>query len=313
MIRVGLIGGRGYVGEELLRLLEPMPEYEVVFAGSRSAAGKPLAEHFPGLHIDLNFSDLESESLSAARADAWILALDNGQARRFVDLKGLAESRIIDISSDHRFDPKWVYGLTQKNETQIASSRRVANPGCYATAVQLGLLPVCEWLDDTPPVAFCVSGYSGAGRMPGPRNDAGRLRDNFLPYMLTGHGHEAEVSRHLGRELCLTPHVAGFFRGISVTISFQLRDARSLEQIVERFVQWYARWPLVEVVRDVPEISQVRESNRAIIGGFSMDARDSRRVVLVSVLDNLRKGAASQAVENLNLMFGFAPSTGLAL
>ncbi len=311
MIRVGLIGGRGYVGEELLHLLAPMNEYEIVFVGSRSSAGKPVATGIQGLDPGFTFSDLSEASIRSCPADAWIIAQDNGQAAQFVPLCG-SDARVIDISSDYRFESDWVYGLPERNAKKIAATKRVANPGCYATAVQLGLLPIVDSLDNgIHPVAFGVSGYSGAGRTPNEKNDLRRLRDSLLPYALTGHGHEREVSFHLNRDVRFSPHVAPFFRGISITLAVTLDQVHEVGEIQAAYEVAYADSPLVEVVSAPPEISMVRQTNKCIVGGFSIDQRDPRRMVLVSVIDNLRKGAASQAIENLNLMFGLPSPTGL--
>jgi N-acetyl-gamma-glutamyl-phosphate reductase len=312
VIRLGLIGGRGYVGAELLRLLANSPNYEVVFAGSRSAAGTAVSDECPGFLSSLRFATPDAANLRAARVDAWILALDNGQAAPFVAEIDSASCRIVDVSADFRFDSDWVYGLPQMNRDEIAGASRITNPGCYATAVQLALLPMRDWLESgTPPVAFGVSGYSGAGRTPGPRNDPQRLCDNLMPYQLTGHGHELESSHHLGMSVRLVPHVAGFFRGLSVTVTTTCNRETEPSGIADHFRKWYANWPLVKVTEGVPEIADVRETNRAVIGGFAVDRRDARRVALVCVLDNLRKGAASQVIENLNLMFRLAPEAGL--
>ncbi len=311
MIRVGLIGGRGYVGQELLQLLDPMPEYQVVFAGSRSAAGKPVATEFAGIDSELVFSDLQPETIRSCPADAWVLAQDNGQAAGLVELLDGPETRIIDISADFRLDDNWVYGIPQANAAQIAATQRVANPGCYATAIQLGLLPILNRLDATPPVAFGVSGYSGAGRTPSEKNDPDRLQDNLLPYALAGHGHERETSHQLGRDIRFTPHVASFFRGISITLSMTFAEPTDPQELARIFQTCYEPWPLVETGLAPPEIAAVRLTNRAAVGGFAVDQRDPRRVTLVSVIDNLRKGAASQAIENLNLMFGLPSTTGL--
>ena len=311
MIRVGLIGGRGYVGEELLRLFDAIPEYTVVFAGSRSSAGRPVAEQFPGLQTTLAFSEITPESVDACNADAWIIAQDNGQAASFASRIDVA-TPVLDISADFRFDPDWVYGLPPLNKDNLRAARRVANPGCYATAVQLAILPVRRWLDPaTPPVACGVSGFSGAGRTPGPRNDQQRLADNLIPYALVGHGHEREITHHLGCDVRFSPHVAPFFRGISATVFLTLNKEHTSDEIRQAFDDFYRSWPLIDTCEEIPEIRQVRLTNRALVGGFSVDPRDPRRVTLVTAIDNLRKGAASQAIENLNLMFDLPCETGL--
>lgn len=313
VFRIGIIGGRGYVGEELLRLLVPMADREVVFAGSRSMAGTPVAERVPGLETSLRFSELSPESVSKCQADAWIIAQDNGQAASCLPF--LSEgSAVVDVSSDFRFDPEWVYGLPERNRQLIAGSRRVSNPGCYATAVQIGLLPLLDQLDPACcPVAFGISGYSGAGRTPSERNDADRLRDNLLPYSLTGHAHEREARHQLGCDVRFVPHVASFFRGLSITFSVVLRSAETPGNLLERFADFYSGTPLTEVTREIPEIATVREKNGCRVGGFAVEKTNPRRLTFVSVLDNLRKGAASQAIENINLMAGLPSHTGLNL
>jgi N-acetyl-gamma-glutamyl-phosphate reductase len=310
MIRVALAGGRGYVGEELLGLLAAIPDYEVVYVGSRSLAGQAVAAEFPQLPEGLQFQDLSPDSLRACPADFWILAQPNGQAADLVEALSGKQARIIDISSDFRFDDRWVYGLPERNEAAIAEARCIANPGCYATATQLALLPLAgQWTD--PPTAFGISGYSGAGRTPGERNDPQRLADNILPYSLAGHTHEREASRHLGYPIRFMPHVDPFFRGISVTVNLPLREATSADQLHAWFEDYYEACPLVDVIRGIPEIRQVRNSNRAAVGGFTVDERDGRTVAVVCVIDNLRKGAASQVIQNLNLMCGFPSERGL--
>jgi N-acetyl-gamma-glutamylphosphate reductase len=160
-------------------------------------------------------------------------------------------------------------------------------------------------------VLFGVSGYSGAGRTPSPRNDPDTLRDNLMPYSLVGHMHEREVSFQLGREVRFTPHVAAFFRGISMTIAVTLVKEVNEADILATFESHYRGEPRVHVTADVPQVRQAIESPDAWIGGFSVDARDPRRLTMVSVLDNLSKGAASQALQNLNLALGLDEQAGV--
>ncbi len=309
MIKVGLAGGRGYVGQELLGLLAGSPDYEVVYVGSRSSAGKTVTSEYPDSRCDLTFADLSSESIQSCAADAWVIAQPNGKADQFVQL--FDESiRIIDISSDFRFDETWTYGLPELNQAAIQTSSRVANPGCYATATQLALLPLINQVTGVP-TAFGISGYSGAGRTPSDKNNPDRLANNILPYSLTDHTHEREVSRHLQRAVRFMPHVASFFRGITITVNVKMADEIEETELLPLFEDYYKSFPLVQVTDSIPEIQQVAGTNRAVVGGFAVDPRDRRRVAIVSVIDNLRKGAASQAVQNMNLMFGFPSEKGL--
>ena len=310
MIKVGLAGGRGYVGEELLRVLQGIPEYQVVYIGSRSWSGTPVAEQYNDLDLDLSFQDLSHQSIRDCSADAWILAQPNGQAQALVETLSGSNAKIVDISSDFRFDDHWTYGLPEMNLDEIRLARQVANPGCYATATSLALLPHLDQLVGTP-VAFGVSGCSGAGRTPCDKNDPDRLQDNIIPYSLTGHTHELEVSRHMACDIRFMPHVASFFRGITVTVNLQFDKEICAAEIHERTIDYYSNFPMVDIVETIPEIPQVINTNRALIGGFSVDTRSNRHMAIVCVIDNLRKGAASQAIQNLNLMFGRELDLGL--
>ncbi len=311
MIRLGLIGGRGYVGEEFLRLAGTIDDFHVVYAGSSSWAGQRVNEVFEGCDCeDLVFSNLNEESILGTQADAWVIAQPNGSAEQYVQLFSDQRTKIVDISSDYRFDNRWTYGLPERSSAEIQAASRVANPGCYATAGQLALIPIADRIEGVPQI-FGISGYSGAGRKPNEKNDPDRLAGNIIPYSLTGHTHEREISQHLGIEVQFMPHVASFFRGLSLTISVQLNDQCSSQELLLAFQNYFEPQPLVKVIADVPEISSVINTNQCILGGFVVDQRDPHRVVIVSVIDNLRKGAASQVIQNLNLMFGRPSTKGL--
>ncbi len=245
-------------------------------------------------------------------ADAWLLAVPNGVAESWAEAIGAAhpDAVILDLSADHRFRSDWTYGLPERNRDALRGARRIANPGCYATGAQLALLPLAERLADVPDI-FGVSGYSGAGKKPSPNNDPERLRDNLVPYKLAGHVHELEVSHQLAHAVRFMPHVAAFFRGISLTVSLQLVEPASPEWLLERYRAFYAGEPRVRVRDDIPQVRDVQGGPDCHLGGFTVDPRDPRRVTLVAVLDNLLKGAASQALQNLNLALGLDESLGL--
>ena len=310
MIKVALAGGRGYVGEELIRLLSDHPNFEVVFAGSNSAAGQRVDELYPSLETQLAFQDLAESTLKNTEADVWVIAQPNGKAADFVATLDGTDAKFIDISSDYRFDKDWVYGLPERNSQFIRGAARVSNPGCYATATQLALLPLLgEWT--TPPSAFGISGFSGAGRTPNEKNDPKRLADNIIPYSLDNHMHQREVSHQLDTAVRLMPHVASFFRGITVTVDVRLSNTTDSAELLTRYRKHYQDHSLIEIRESIPEIRNVTETNLAVVGGFSVDPDDPTRVAIVSVIDNLRKGAASQAIQNMNLMFELEPTTGL--
>ncbi len=311
--KLALIGARGYTGSALLELLASHPQLDLVLATSESNAGRAIVEEVPAWpDTDQCFHTLEPDGVAGVTADVWVLALPNGQSTPWVEAIGQAhpDALILDLGADWRFDPDWTYGLTEFNRETIGDSRRIANPGCYATGALFGLMPIRRSLA-APPEVFGVSGYSGAGRTPGPRNDPERLRDNLIPYALTGHVHESEISAHLARPVRFHPHVAPFFRGISLTISVVLTQPVSGAELLEIYRDRLAGEALIDVVEDIPEIGQVAGTPRLAVGGFSVDQRDPMRATFVVVLDNLLKGAASQALQNINLALGLDELTGI--
>ncbi len=311
--KLALIGGRGYTGSELLRLLAHHPDIKLALASSGSEAGQRIVEQVPEWPDQAQcYRRLDPAEAATVAASVWVLALPNGHSQPWVTAIEAAhpEALILDLGADWRFDPSWVYGLTEWNRPALASARRIANPGCYATGAQFGLLPLRDQLI-RPPVVFGVSGYSGAGKTPSPRNDPERLRDNLIPYALSGHVHEREVSERLGRPIRFMPHVASFFRGISLSIAVDLADPTEPDALFERFSACYADEALIRVGTAVPEIRDIVGTPALAIGGFTVDARNPHRVGLVVVLDNLLKGAASQALQNINRALGLDELAGL--
>ena len=313
MIKIAVIGARGYTGAELLPLLDRHPEFELVAVGSGTAAGQPVSAHVEGLAGSaLVFNDIRPESVAELRADACVLALPNGHAALFVDALDASapQTVIVDLSADYRFDPAWAYGQPERFGEALVGARRIANPGCYATGMQLALAPILENLLGVP-VAFGVSGFSGAGKTPSRKNDPDVLSDNLLPYTLVGHVHEREVSRHLGRDVRFLPHVAPFFRGISLTVAAELARAQTEQELLSLYEAFYSGFPLVSLQAAIPEVKQVRGSHDIVVGGFTVSRENPGRISLVAVLDNLLKGAATQAIQNLNLAFGLDAMAGL--
>lgn len=311
--RIGIVGGRGYTGAELLKLIAGHPGMTLAFASSSSQAGLPLRSacaEWP--EPSDQFVELNVHSVASQSADAWVLAVPNGAAAGWARAiqDACPDAVVLDLSADHRFDKDWVYGLPERFRNKLTGARRIANPGCYATGSQLALWPLAQRLSGTPQV-FGVSGYSGAGKTPSPKNDPERLADNLIPYSLAGHVHEHEVSYQLGRDVRFMPHVAAFFRGISLTVSATLTEGSTADALLGEFQQFYRAEPMVEVTPDIPEVSKVRNRPVCRLGGFTADERDQRRITLVSVLDNLAKGAATQAIQNLNLALGLPETQGL--
>jgi len=310
---VNLVGGRGYTGSELLRLIARHPQMDLGIASSRSEAGQTLTSVCPDWPQDgRTFTQLEPGGVGAYPADAWVLALPNGAAGQWVESirEALPGSVILDLSADYRFDSQWTYGLPERYRDDLRRARLIANPGCYATGAQLGLLPLVDLLR-ADPLVFGVSGYSGAGKTPSPRNDPGVLKDNLIPYALSGHLHEKEISHQLHTAVRFMPHVAAFFRGISLTIAFELERPTSADELEGLFRQAYEDEKGIALSREIPQISAIRNTPDVHIGGFDIDARNPAQGSLVVVLDNLLKGAASQALQNLNLALGLNEYSGI--
>ena len=310
MKRIGLIGARGYVGAEIIALIAAHPRLELAFVSSRERDGQRLDALESSYVGDLRYQLIESDDIAAQNCDALVLALPNGKAAPYV-ARCDASTLLIDLSADYRFDDSWYYGLPELTRGHYSGQRRISNPGCYASAMQLAIAPLKDRLVG-PAQCFGVSGYSGAGTSPSDKNNPDLLRDNLMPYSLIGHVHEREVSRQLGHPIEFMPHVAAHFRGITMTVNLHLDAPISLAEIEGIYRSTYADEPLVRVIDSAPWVSRIAGRHHVEIGGFSVSA-DGRRVVLVATLDNLLKGAATQAMQNINLAFGFPELCGLPM
>ena len=334
-IKVGIVGGTGYTGVELLRLLALHPNAELAVITSRGEAGLPVADMFPSLrgYVDLKFSDPAQVDLSGC--DVVFFATPNGiamQQTRDLLAKGV---RVIDLAADFRIKDiatweKWygmthacpelvaeaVYGLPEINREKIKQAKLVANPGCYPTAVQLGFMPLLESgvIDPTFLIADAKSGVSGAGRKAEVHALLAEAGDNFKAYGVSGHRHLPEISQGLktmaNKEvgLTFTPHLLPMIRGIHATLYAKLTKPVDLQKLFEAR---YANELFVDVLPkgSHPETRSVRGSNQCRIAVHQPQGGDT--VVILSVIDNLVKGAAGQAVQNMNIMFGFNETTGL--
>ena len=306
--RVAIVGARGHTGSELLPLIEAHPDLEIAWVGSRKHAGRPLTSVFTGLSGDLAFSMPSPEAVGALDVEAVVLALPHGLSNAYVSAVR-DDVTVVDLSADHRFDAAWAYGLPELFRDEVRGARRIANPGCYATAAQLALHPLKGHLD-APPRIFGVSGYSGAGTTPSPRNDPEQLRDNLMPYGLVGHVHEREIGHRLGWSVRFMPHVAPFFRGITLTIDVSTHTDVDVEGVRGLYRERYREEPLILVTDEAPLVRDNAGRHHAAIGGVTVDAR---RVVVVATIDNLLKGAATQALQNLALALGHDEHGGLGL
>ena len=311
---VGLVGARGHVGAELVTLLAQHPAFRLSYASSRALAGERVEGHAAASSSELRFEDLPPEAIADREADLVILAVPNGAASEYANVlleRGDDAPVIIDMSADYRFDDNWVYGLTEHTRERLATATRISNPGCYATAAQLAIRPLLSLLA-APPHCFGISGYSGAGTTPSPKNDPVVLEHGLLPYQLVDHLHEREMERQLGVPVRFSPHVAAFFRGISMTTQATLLEGTTPEEITDVYRAAYDGCKMIDVVGEsAPRVQGVAHRDGARIGGISVHPRDPTRVAVVSVIDNLRKGAASQAIQNANLALGLPEHTGL--
>ncbi|BFI96674.1 MAG: N-acetyl-gamma-glutamyl-phosphate reductase [Rhodanobacter sp.] len=315
---IGIVGARGHTGAELIRLIAAHPALELGFVSSRELDGQRVSEHSDAYAGELHYESLDPAAVAAKRADVVILALPNGKASSYVEAidANAPNTVLVDLSADYRFEQAWYYGLPELTRHKwrgdgTNQSRRISNPGCYATAMQLSIAPLKELLA-APPVCFGVSGYSGAGTTPSDKNDPDKLRDNLMPYALTGHMHEKEVSYQLGLPVEFMPHVAPHFRGLTVTTNLYLARPAKREDIRARFHHAYGTEKLVSVLDEAPWVSRIAHKHHVEIGGFALSA-DGKRVVLVATLDNLLKGAATQAMQNINRAIGVDEYTAIPL
>ncbi|AKC85592.1 N-acetyl-gamma-glutamyl-phosphate reductase [Pseudoxanthomonas suwonensis] len=308
---IGIVGARGHTGAELIHLVAAHPGLELAFVSSRELDGRRVAEHSDAYRGELRYENLAHEQVAAKGADVVVLALPNGKSAEIVAGIDAAapDTLVVDLSADHRFDPAWYYGLPEITRGHYAGQKRISNPGCYATAMQLAIWPMLEYLAG-PPQCFGVSGYSGAGTTPSDKNDVGLLRDNLMPYALVDHLHEREVSAQLRVPVEFMPHVAPHFRGITLTANLWLREPVTADWVRARYEQRYAGEPLVDVVEQAPWVSRIAGRHGVEIGGFAV-APGGKRLVVVATLDNLLKGAATQAMQNINLALGFDELTAI--
>ncbi len=338
MIKVGVVGGTGYTGVELLRLLSRHPEVELVAITSRGDAGMAVADMFPSLRrrVDLKFVTPQEARLEAC--DAVFFATPNGIAmQQAAQLVG-AGVRVIDLAADFRIRDiaewqKWygmehaapelvaeaVYGLPELNREQIRGARVLANPGCYPTAVQLGFLPLIEagLIDNAHLIADVKSGVSGAGRKAEIHTLLPEAADSFKAYGVAGHRHLPEIRQGLslvaGESVGLTfvPHLTPMIRGIHATLYGRIKPDVDLPDVQALFEKRYEAEAFVDVMPagSHPETRSVRASNLCRIAVHRPQGGDT--LVVLSVIDNLVKGAAGQAVQNLNIMFGFDEEAGL--
>ncbi len=336
MINAGIVGGTGYTGVELIRFLSGHPEVELVTVTSRTEHGRPVSGLFPSLRgvADLAFSDPQSGALSDC--DVVFFATPSGTAMH--QAPGLLEAgvKVIDLSADYRLRDRkvwerWygqehaspgyldeaVYGLPEVNRADIASARLVANPGCYPTVIQLGFMPLLEedLVEPDSLIADAKSGVSGAGRSASLRTQFCEAGESFSAYSAGGHRHLPEIKQglsavcHGDMELVFVPHLLPIIRGIHATLYARLKQPGA--DLHGLFSKRYQGERFVDVLPEGahPDTASVRGSNTCRIAVFQ--PQDGATAVILAVEDNLVKGAAGQALQNLNIMYGLDEATGL--
>jgi N-acetyl-gamma-glutamyl-phosphate reductase len=336
MIRTAIVGASGYSGAELLRLLAPRADVEVVRLVAASSAGRKVAELYPAFaeSVDMRYESLETARLDDV--DLAFAALPSGEAMKVVPGLLSGVERVIDLSGDFRLSSPLlyqeyyrhahtapqllagaVYGLPELNAAAIAGARLVANPGCYPTSVILGLLPALKsgLISGEGIVVNALSGVSGAGRSASVELSFTEVNENIRAYKIGTHQHLPEIQTVLERAcgssvaLSFVPHLVPLTRGIYATIHARLEAAVTQEEVLRLYEEFYRGAPFVRIRHEVPQIRDVVRTNFCDIGVTLLPR--TRQIVVTSVIDNLVKGAAGQAIQNMNLMFHLPQQEGL--
>lgn len=320
-IKVGILGANGYAGAETLRLIASHPHATLAAVTSRAHEGKRVCDVFPSLPCPLAFTSADDGALTDC--DVVFSALPQTAGAEIIGRLIDAGVRVIDLSADYRFDDiavyertygvthprpdlnaQAVYGLCEVNRDKIRSARLVANPGCYVTSVLLPMLPLCKAGLADNIIADSKSGASGAGRKSDEAYSFCALDESFKAYGVFTHRHAPEMSEKLGKSIIFTPHLLPVKRGILSTVYFDVTDASAAERLLSSA---YDGEPFVTYSQSLPELSVVAHTNRCVYSARF----DGHKGIVVSVIDNLLKGAAGQAVQNMNIMFGFDETAGL--
>ncbi|MBK9144644.1 MAG: N-acetyl-gamma-glutamyl-phosphate reductase [Candidatus Melainabacteria bacterium] len=341
MIKVGIVGATGYTGQELVRLLLPHPDARIECLTSNSYKGKKFSSVFPAFDrlVDLELMSTDDLDEILERCDFVFFALPHGIAAELLKTRPLAEARIVDLGADFRLrnardyqswyqlEHPWpealsksVYGLSEWRRDRIREASIVANPGCYATSVELALIPLAEaglLGDDT--IVDAKSGVSGAGRSASVDTHFNECNESIKAYKVAAHRHTPEIEQELGsfagqqKRITFTPHLIPIQRGILSTIYCNLPEGVGIDEIRCLYRESYASEPFVRVLenRQSPETRWVAGTNYCDLS-INIDER-TERLIIISALDNLIKGAAGQAIQNMNIMSNFDETKGLSL
>ena len=317
MVRVGILGAAGYTGGELIRLLLNHPEAEIVFANSESNAGNPVADVHEGLYGDTELcftSEMPFDSV-----DVVFFCFGHGKSEAFLKEHSIPENvKIVDLAQDFRLeapDHDYVYGLPEINKERIAKAQHVANPGCFATCIQLGLLPAASMGLIKGSVAVnAITGSTGAGQKATATTHFSWRNNNMSIYKAFTHQHVPEIRQslrqvqgHLDADIDFIPYRGDFSRGIFATEV--IKTDRPLEEIVEAYKAFYRDARFTNYVDKAIDMKQVVNTNKALVHCDKY----GDKLLVTSTIDNLLKGAVGQAVQNMNIMFGLDEATGLNL
>lgn len=319
-IRIGIAGGAGYTGGELLRILINHPQSEVCWVHSNSNAGKPLSDIHADLYGDTNlkFTDSISQDI-----DVLFLCVGHGDAKKFLDSHALASSiRIIDLSQDFRLnhqsihgDRSFIYGLPELNRDAIKQAQHIANPGCFSTCIQLGLLPLAAaGLLNSEIHINATTGSTGAGQSLSPTTHFSWRNNNLSVYKAFEHQHLNEISQSIlqlqnnfDQEVNFIPQRGDFTRGILAAMYTEC--ALTLDEAFQLYENYFKDHPFTHLSQRNIDLKQVVNTNKALI---HME-KHGNKLFIISIIDNLLKGASGQAVQNMNLMFGIGETVGLRL
>ena len=336
-IQSGIIGASGYAGYELIKILMKHSKVDLKVLNSRTYAGKTVKSVYNDFKDSkLKFTNVSLNELN--NLDVVFLTVPNGTAMEIVPK---LKCKVIDLSADYRFENTGVYekvykiehkdksrnavyGLPELFRAEIKKTNVAGNPGCYATASILAALPIQEHADNI--IFDCKSGYSGAGVKPTYVNDQKNYSDNIIAYKITNHRHKPEIEQFIKTKISFTPHVIPVFRGLMCTMHailskntdsntrkngtfFVSQKSEISVKIKNIYEDYYKNQPFVKIVDKIPELHDIQNNNYCYLGGFEVD--ENNQLVVVSVIDNLLKGASGQAVQNMNLMFGFDEGEGL--
>jgi N-acetyl-gamma-glutamyl-phosphate reductase len=321
MKKIGIIGASGYTGYELIKILKKHPKVDLVALNSKSYTGQTVKSLYPDFFDPgLKFTDVPLEELN--KLDLVFLAVPHKAALEIVPK---LKCKAVDLSADYRFKKaetyektygikhtdnktKTVYGLPELFKEDIKKAKVIANPGCYATCCTLAAYPIQK---SAKYIIFdCKSGWSGAGKESMYAKNPGVIKNNLVAYKLVDHRHKPEIEQFIKTKLSFTPHVIDAFQGMMATAHIILKKNTNKDEVIKIYKDFYKNQPFIKIIEDkIPEVKDVAKTNYCHIGGFEID--ENNQLVVISVIDNLIKGASGQAVQNMNLMLGFDEKEGL--